>query len=118
MDDKLSMSLDALVSESRKTFKKDRPQKKKSDKKAPAKASKSSSNVPMKAKPNREMQLKQPTAQQVARSEPRTFASDSVLSRLGAKQDGTAVIITNLGYNISMGDVKELCATIGKCVCK
>jgi hypothetical protein len=116
MEDKLSMSLDDLASTRRKEEKQQqRPKKTAAEKKkaAPVKASSSSSAGPQKVKPIRE--LKQPTAKQLVKSDvgARSFAADSVLSRLGAKQDGTAVLISNLGYNISVGDIKELCATIG-----
>ena len=108
------MSLDDLASTRRKEQKQQqRPKKTTADKKKAAPVKASSSAAPQKAKPIRE--LKQPTAKQLVKSDvgARSFAADSVLSRLGAKQDGTAVLISNLGYNISVGDIKELCATIG-----
>jgi len=41
-------------------------------------------------------------------------AGDSVLSRLGPKLDECSVVISNLNYNISAGDVRELAATVGE----
>jgi hypothetical protein len=64
-----------------------------------------------KAKPARE--IKQPTAAQLARSVV-TVAGDSVLSRLGPKLDECSITISNLNYNISAGDVRELAATVGE----
>jgi hypothetical protein len=112
--DKLNFSLDQLVADSRKSNNKakslkSRKMETKKAKVVKSSSSKSASNA--KAKPARE--LRQPTAQQVARNVTKV-AADSVLSRLGPKLDECSIVISNLNYNISLGDVRELCATVGK----
>ena len=107
--DRLDMPLDSLVADARKNS---APKKKlKLDNKKAKVVKSSGSRTSVKSRPTRE--LKQPTAKQVANSLARA-APDSVLSRLGPKQEGTALIISNLNFNISAGDVRELCATVGE----
>ena len=103
------MPLDSLVADARKNS---APKKKlKLDNKKAKVVKSSGSRTSVKSRPARE--LKQPTARQVVNSLARA-APDSVLSRLGPKQEGTALIISNLNFNISAGDVRELCATVGE----
>ena len=107
--DRLDQPLDSLVADARKNS---APKKKlKLDNKKAKVVKSSASKKSIKARPARE--LKQPTPKSVVNHLARS-APDSVLSRLGPKQEGTALIISNLNYNISAGDVRELCATVGE----
>lgn len=113
--DRLDKSLDDLAKESRKKSQDER-KKKDSKKDAPNKKDRpvkaNSDNRGAKAKPAKTIRLAQPTAQAFARNV-RVDRSD-LASRLGRKvTPGTAVIFSNMNFNITQTDIRELCATVG-----
>lgn len=113
--DRLDLSLDDLAKESRK---KNQDERQKNAKKAapkkerPVKAN-NEERRGAKAKPAKQVRLTQPTAQAFTRTVQTQGRSD-MQSRLGPKvASGTAVIFSNMNFNITQTDIRELCATIG-----
>lgn len=113
--DRLDKSLDELAKESRKKQQEERKKNVKKD--APKKkAVKASGNEKKGAKmpADKPIKLAQPTAQAFARNVKVQRGVNDMASRLGPKvPSGVAVIFSNLNFNISQSDIRELCATIG-----